>query len=43
MVKAVADQNQVPAVGFLGFLVKYTLPILLPVLLIIWLIFFLNK
>jgi len=43
MVKAVADQNQVPAVGFLGFIFKYTLPSLLPVLLIIWLIFFLDN
>jgi Na+/H+ antiporter NhaD/arsenite permease-like protein len=43
MVKAVADQNHVRTAGFLGFLFKYTLPILLPVLLIIWLIFFLNR
>jgi Na+/H+ antiporter NhaD/arsenite permease-like protein len=42
MVKAVADQNRVPTASFLGFLFRYALPILLPVLLIIWLVFF-NK
>jgi Na+/H+ antiporter NhaD/arsenite permease-like protein len=40
MVKAVADQNRVPTPGFLAFLFQFTLPILLPVLLMVWLIFF---
>jgi len=43
MVKSVADQNHVRTAGFLGFLFNYSLPILLPVLLIIWLVFFLNQ
>jgi len=40
MVKAIADQQRVPTPGFLGFVFKYTLPCLAPMLLLIWLIFF---
>lgn len=40
MVKAIADREQVPMPTFPGFVWKYTLPFLLPVLLAIWLIFF---
>jgi Na+/H+ antiporter NhaD/arsenite permease-like protein len=40
MVKAIADQQKVRMPGFLGFLLKYTLPCLLPMLLLIWLLFF---
>lgn len=40
MVKAVAEQNHVRVPGFLGFLLKFALPILVPVLVIIWLLFF---
>jgi len=40
MVKAIADQQHVSTPGFLGFIAKYTLPCMLPVLLIVWWLFF---
>jgi Na+/H+ antiporter NhaD/arsenite permease-like protein len=40
MVKAIADRQNVPTPGFLGLVFKYTLPCLLPMLLLIWLLFF---
>ena len=40
MVKAVAVQNGVKMPTFIGFIVKFSLPFLLPVLAIIWLVFF---
>jgi Na+/H+ antiporter NhaD/arsenite permease-like protein len=40
MVKAIADQGKVPTPGFLGFVFKFTLPFLLPMLITIWLLFF---
>jgi len=40
MVKSIADQQKVPAPGFLGFIFKYTLPCMVPMLLLIWLLFF---
>jgi Na+/H+ antiporter NhaD/arsenite permease-like protein len=40
MVKAIAEQNGVPVPSFMEFILKYSLPFLLPVLVIIWLIFF---
>ncbi len=40
MVKAIADQQKVPTPGFLGFVFKYTLPCMGPMLLLIWLLFF---
>jgi Na+/H+ antiporter NhaD/arsenite permease-like protein len=40
LVKAIADQEKVPAPGFLGFVFKFTLPFLLPALITIWLLFF---
>ncbi len=40
MVKAIADQEKIPMPGFLGFVFKFTLPFLLPVLITIWLLFF---
>jgi Na+/H+ antiporter NhaD/arsenite permease-like protein len=42
MVKAIADQRGVPMPSFLGFIFKFTLPFLLPVLVAIWLLFFLR-
>ena len=32
MVKAIADQEKIPTPAFLGFVFKFTLPFLLPVL-----------
>ena len=40
MVKAIAVHQKVHAPGFLGYLFKYALPCMGPVLLVIWWIFF---
>jgi Na+/H+ antiporter NhaD/arsenite permease-like protein len=40
MVKAIAERQKVPTPGFLGFVFKYTLPCLAPMLALIWLLFF---
>ena len=40
MVKAIAEQEKVPTPTFPGFVGKFTLPFLLPVLLVVCLIFF---
>ncbi|HEX4348839.1 MAG TPA: sodium:proton antiporter [Verrucomicrobiae bacterium] len=40
MVKAIAEQRGVPMPSFVEFVLKYSLPFLLPVLIIIWLLFF---
>jgi Na+/H+ antiporter NhaD/arsenite permease-like protein len=40
MVKAIADRERIPMPGFIGFVFKYTLPFLLPMLITIWLLFF---
>jgi Na+/H+ antiporter NhaD/arsenite permease-like protein len=40
MVKAVADQQKIRTPTFPGFVLKFTLPFLLPMLPAIWLIFF---
>ena len=40
MVKAIADQQKVRTPTFLGYVFKYTLPYMFPMLLIVWWIFF---
>jgi Na+/H+ antiporter NhaD/arsenite permease-like protein len=40
MVKAIAEQRGVRTPSFLGFIWKFTLPFLLPVLVTVWLLFF---
>jgi Na+/H+ antiporter NhaD/arsenite permease-like protein len=40
MVKAIADHEKVRTPTFPGFIGKFTLPFLLPMLLVVWLIFF---
>jgi Na+/H+ antiporter NhaD/arsenite permease-like protein len=40
MVKAIADQQKVSTPTFFGFIFKFTLPFLLPVLITVWLLFF---
>lgn len=40
MVKAIAEANNVDAPSFAGYLVKYAIPILLPVYFVIWVIFY---
>ncbi len=39
MVKSVADNQGVKTAGFLGYIIKYTLPILIPVYALIWWLF----
>jgi len=40
MVKAIADQNKVHTPTFLGYIFKYTLPIMTPMLVVVWWFFF---
>ena len=40
MVKAIAEQQKVSTPTFFGFIFKFALPFLLPVLIIVWLLFF---
>jgi Na+/H+ antiporter NhaD/arsenite permease-like protein len=40
MVKAIAEQQKVSTPSFFGFIFKFALPFLLPVLIIVWLLFF---
>jgi Na+/H+ antiporter NhaD/arsenite permease-like protein len=40
MVKSIAEQADVKMPSFIGYIFKYTIPVLLPVFIIIWLIFF---
>ena len=42
MVKAIADQQQVRTPDFIAYILRYTLPFMLPMLLIVWLLFFRN-
>jgi len=40
MVKSIADQQKIHTPSFLGYVFRFTLPYMLPMLLIIWLLFF---
>jgi Na+/H+ antiporter NhaD/arsenite permease-like protein len=40
MIKSVADQQEIQTPTFMGYIFKFTLPILIPVLIVIWFIFF---
>ncbi|MGB9602143.1 MAG: sodium:proton antiporter, partial [Limisphaerales bacterium] len=40
MVKSIADQQKIHVPTFLGYIIKYTVPYMLPMLAIVWLIFF---
>ena len=40
MVKAIADHQKVNTPGFIGYLFKFTLPFMLPVLALVWWLFF---
>lgn len=42
MVKSIAEQVGIKMPSFFSYIVKYSIPILLPVLIIIWLIFFMG-
>ena len=41
MVKSIAQHSGVQMTGFFGYIGKFTLPILVPILLIVWILFFL--
>jgi Na+/H+ antiporter NhaD/arsenite permease-like protein len=43
MVKSIADHQKAHAPGFLGYIFRYTLPYLLPVLVLVWWLFFRQK
>ncbi|HMJ92273.1 MAG TPA: sodium:proton antiporter [Candidatus Acidoferrum sp.] len=40
MVKSIADHQKVHAPGFIGYIWQFTLPVMLPMLLLVWFIFF---
>jgi Na+/H+ antiporter NhaD/arsenite permease-like protein len=40
MVKAIAEQHRLPLPGFLGYIFKWTIPVMLPLLIMVWLVFF---
>jgi Na+/H+ antiporter NhaD/arsenite permease-like protein len=40
MVKSIADHQKAHTPGFLGYVFRFTLPFLLPVLLVVWWVFF---
>ncbi len=40
MVKSIAEQSGVESPNFVEYIVKYTLPVLIPVFILIWLLFF---
>jgi Na+/H+ antiporter NhaD/arsenite permease-like protein len=40
MVKAIADHQRVRTPGFLAYIWRYTLPVMLPILILVWLLFF---
>jgi Na+/H+ antiporter NhaD/arsenite permease-like protein len=40
MVKAIAEHRGVHMPGFFGYIMRYSLPVLLPVFFLVWLIFF---
>ena len=40
MVKAIAESSGVDTPSFVGYMVKYSIPILVPIYIIVWLVFF---
>jgi Na+/H+ antiporter NhaD/arsenite permease-like protein len=40
MVKAIADQQKIRTPTFIGYILKYTVPFMIPMLLLVWLLFF---
>jgi Na+/H+ antiporter NhaD/arsenite permease-like protein len=43
MVKSIADHQKVPTPTFLAYLWKFTIPFMVPTLLVVWLLFFRSK
>ncbi len=42
MVKSIAEQSKIEMPSFFGYIVKYTLPILIPLFIVVWFLFFRN-
>ncbi len=42
LVKSIAEQQRIQMPGFAGYIVKFTVPFLLPTLAVLWLVFFRN-
>jgi Na+/H+ antiporter NhaD/arsenite permease-like protein len=40
MVKSIAEQNGIKMPSFFGYVIRFSVPVLLPILIIIWLVFF---
>ncbi|HPC45367.1 MAG TPA: sodium:proton antiporter, partial [Candidatus Latescibacteria bacterium] len=40
MVKSISDQNGLKMPSFFGYVVKYAVPILLPIFILVWALFF---
>jgi Na+/H+ antiporter NhaD/arsenite permease-like protein len=40
MVKSIAEQNGIKMPSFFGYLIRFSIPILLPILFLVWLVFF---
>ncbi|MEB2783108.1 sodium:proton antiporter [Algoriphagus persicinus] len=40
MVKSIAEQNGIKMPSFFGYMIRFSLPILLPLLILVWLVFF---
>ncbi|WP_339704086.1 sodium:proton antiporter [Algoriphagus aquimarinus] len=40
MVKSIAEQNGIKMPSFFGYIIRFSLPILLPILILVWLVFF---
>ena len=40
MVKSIAEQNGIKMPSFFGYIIRFSLPILLPLLILVWLVFF---
>jgi Putative citrate transport len=40
MVKSIAEQAQVRMPSFFGYMIRYSIPVLIPVYAFIWLLFF---
>ncbi|MBC6410189.1 MAG: sodium:proton antiporter [Ekhidna sp.] len=43
MVKSIAEQVGIKMPSFFSYIIKYSIPVLLPILFIVWLIFFMGK
>jgi Na+/H+ antiporter NhaD/arsenite permease-like protein len=41
MVKSIADQLKVKTPSFFGYMIKYSIPVLIPIYILIWLLFIL--